>query len=173
MAISSKYIYLDNYYVFSRFLREQLKTTHVQIRLTEKWEAEKNNLCHANWLSFSNQANPTIIKKEIFFLKLLNLSPSLSISHFHFQMVNFFNQECTPPKKGWSSEGLIIQSILSRAIDAGNSVLMASVDLSKAFDIVNTMILRFSIFTIPFTYCRLRKLRLQAYMLRQSGGSVS
>ena len=33
--------------------------------------------------------------------------------------------------------GLIIQSILSRALDSGNFALMASIDLSAAFDLVN------------------------------------
>ena len=43
--------------------------------------------------------------------------------------------------KSTATAGLIIQSIISRAIDSNNYALMASIDLSAAFDLVNTKLL--------------------------------
>ena len=39
--------------------------------------------------------------------------------------------------KSTASATLIIQSIISRALDSGNIALMASIDLSAAFDLGN------------------------------------
>ena len=39
--------------------------------------------------------------------------------------------------KSTASAGLVIQSILSRALDSNNFALMLSIDLSAAFDLVN------------------------------------
>ena len=47
---------------------------------------------------------------------------------------NFLKQE---KAKSTASAGLVIQSILSRALDSNNLALMASIDLSAAFDLVN------------------------------------
>ena len=39
--------------------------------------------------------------------------------------------------KGTASAGLVLQSLISRALDDGNYVAMASLDLSAAFDVVD------------------------------------
>ena len=44
-------------------------------------------------------------------------------------------------KKCTETAGTLLQSIISRAADDKNYVLMASLDLSMAFDIVNTELL--------------------------------
>ena len=53
--------------------------------------------------------------------------------------------------KSTASAGLIVQSILSRALDSGNFALMASIDLSVAFDLVNIDLLMkpFSTIDLP------------------------
>ena len=43
--------------------------------------------------------------------------------------------------KSTATVGLIIQSIISRALDSGNFALMASIDLSAAFDLANVDLL--------------------------------
>ena len=43
--------------------------------------------------------------------------------------------------KSTATARLIIQSIISRALDSGNFALMASIDLSSAFDLVNVDLL--------------------------------
>ncbi len=40
--------------------------------------------------------------------------------------------------KSTASAGLIIQSLIARAMDSNKYALMASIDLSAAFDLVNT-----------------------------------
>ena len=53
--------------------------------------------------------------------------------------------------KSTASAGLIIQSIISRALDSGNFALMASIDLSAAFDLVNVdqLIKRLTVIGLP------------------------
>ena len=53
--------------------------------------------------------------------------------------------------KGTLTLGLELQSIISRALDEINYVLMASLDLSAAFDVVNTKLLlkRLKIIGLP------------------------
>ena len=64
--------------------------------------------------------------------------------------------------KSTATAGLIIQSILSRAIDSNNYALMASIDLSAAFDLVNINLLvkRLKIVGLPSDIVRLIELWL-------------
>ena len=64
--------------------------------------------------------------------------------------------------KSTATAGLIIQSILSRAIDSNQYALMASIDLSAAFDLVNTKLLikRLKIIGLPSDIVRLIELWL-------------
>ena len=61
--------------------------------------------------------------------------------------------------KSTASAGLVIQSILSRALDSNNFALMASIDLSAAFDLVNIDLLmkRLTIIGLPRDVLRLIK----------------
>ena len=43
--------------------------------------------------------------------------------------------------KSTNTAGLILQSILTRALDEGNVAIMSSIDLSSAFDVVNVKLL--------------------------------
>lgn len=64
--------------------------------------------------------------------------------------------------KSTATAGLIIQSIISRAIDSNNYALMASIDLSAAFDLVNIKLLikRLHITGLPPDIVRLIELWL-------------
>jgi hypothetical protein len=64
--------------------------------------------------------------------------------------------------KSTASAGLVIQSILLRAVDSNKFALMASIDLSAAFDLVNTNLLikRLKIIGLPQDVIRLIKLWL-------------
>lgn len=64
--------------------------------------------------------------------------------------------------KSTATAGLIIQSIISRAIDSNQYALMASIDLSAAFDLVNTKLLvkRLKIIGLPSDIVRLIELWL-------------
>ena len=44
-------------------------------------------------------------------------------------------------KKSTATAGVLLQSLIARAADENNFVLMASLDLSMAFDLVNTELL--------------------------------
>ena len=44
-------------------------------------------------------------------------------------------------KHSTNTAGLLLQSVLARALDEGNIALMASLDLSSAFDVVNIRLL--------------------------------
>ena len=54
-------------------------------------------------------------------------------------------------KRSTATAGLTLQSILSRALDQNNYALMFSIDLSAAFDVVNTKLLikRLKIIGLP------------------------
>ena len=64
--------------------------------------------------------------------------------------------------KSTSTAGLIIQSIISRAVDTNNYALMASIDLTAAFDLVDTKLLlkRIKIIGLPPDIVRLIELWL-------------
>jgi hypothetical protein len=64
--------------------------------------------------------------------------------------------------KSTSTAGLIIQSIISRAVDTNHYALMASIDLTAAFDLVDTRLLlkRLKIIGLPSDIIRLIELRL-------------
>ena len=64
--------------------------------------------------------------------------------------------------KSTASAGLIIQSLIARAMDSNKYALMASIDLSAAFDLVNTKLLlkRLKIIGLPPDILRLIELWL-------------
>ena len=59
--------------------------------------------------------------------------------------------------KSTATAGLLLQSLISRATDANNYVLMASLDLSAAFDLVNVNLLikRLRIIGLPMDLIKL------------------
>ena len=66
-------------------------------------------------------------------------------------------------QKSTATASLIIQSIISRALNSGNFALMASIDLSAAFDLVNVdlLITRLTVIGLPSDVIRLIKLWLK------------
>ena len=67
------------------------------------------------------------------------------------------------PKRSTATAGLVIQSIISHALDQNNYALMASLDLSAAFDVVNIDLLltRLETVGLPMDVIKLIKLWLE------------
>ena len=88
--------------------------------------------------------------------------------------------------KSTASAGLIIQSLIARAMDSNKYALMASIDLSAAFDLVNTKLLlkRLKIIGLPPDILRLIELWLtkrsfyvningkNSYIVKLIGGTI-
>ena len=132
---------------------ELFRKIYYQNKIPEQWKVAKIIPIHkkgcknliSNYRPISNLcAGSKIFEKLI--LKQVNYLEKLNKLDFTGKPQHGFKKN-----KSTATAGIILQSLISRATDDNNYVLMASLDLSSAFDIVNVELLvkRLKILGLP------------------------
>jgi hypothetical protein len=117
-------------------------------------KGNKNEI--SNYRPISNLCSTSKIFEKLILKRILEIQEESKIDLTGVEQHGFKAQKST------ASAGLIIQSIIARAVDSDNFALMASIDLSAAFDLVNIELLmkRLTIIGLPKDILRLIKLWL-------------
>ena len=109
-----------------------------------------------NYRPIANQCSTSKVFEKLI-LKQINYLESINKLDFTCKQQHGFKKN-----KSTSTAGLLLQSIIARATDSNNYVLMASLDLSAAFDLVNVNLLlkRLRILGLPTDLVKLIKVWL-------------
>ena len=145
-------------------LKNLLNLIYTQNEIPEQWLMAKVTPIHkkgsrndvSNYRPISNLCSTTKLFEKLIMKRVVEIESTNKIDLTGVEQHGF--KKC----KSTASAGLVIQSILSRAVDSNNYALMASIDLSAAFDLVNTnlLITRLKIIGLPHDVIRLIKLWL-------------
>ena len=117
-------------------------------------KGNKNEI--SNYRPISNLCSTSKIFEKLIFKRILEIQDESKVDLTGVEQHGFKAQKST------ASAALIIQSIIARAVDLDNFALMASIDLSAAFDLVNIKLLmkRLTIIGLPKDVVRLIELWL-------------
>jgi hypothetical protein len=96
-------------------------------------KGNKNEI--SNYRPISNLCSTSKIFEKLILKRILDIQNESKIDLTGVEQHGFKAQKST------ASAALIIQSIIARAVDSDNFALMASIDLSAAFDLVNIKLL--------------------------------
>jgi hypothetical protein len=97
-------------------------------------KGDKNNI--ENYHPISNLCSTSKLFEKLILKIILSTQECHKLEFTEgVQQHGFKHAKCT------TSAGLIIQSLISHALNSKNCALMASIDLSAAFDLVNTNLL--------------------------------
>ena len=89
----------------------------------------------ANYRPISNLCSTSKIFEKLILNRIMEIQKENDVDLSGVEQHGFKAQKST------ASAALIIQSIIARAVDTDNFALMASIDLSAAFDLVNIKLL--------------------------------
>ena len=111
--------------------------------IPEQWLVSKiiptfkkgNNIQIENYRPIANLCSSSKIFEKLILNRLMQIQVENDIDLTHRSQHGFKKKHST------NSAGLQLQSVLARALDDGNISLMASLDLSSAFDVVNVRLL--------------------------------
>ena len=117
-------------------------------------KGNKNEI--SNYRPISNLCSTSKIFEKLILKRILEIQEENKIDLTGVEQHGFKAQKST------ASAALIIQSIIARAVDSNNFALMASIDLSAAFDLVNIKLLmkRLAIIGLPTDILQLIELWL-------------
>ena len=117
-------------------------------------KGNKNNI--ENYRPISNLCSTSKVFEKLILKRILSIQESSKVDFTGIQQHGFKHAKST------ASAGLIIQSLISHALNSNNYALMASIDLSAAFDLVDTKLLikRLKIIGLPTDVVRLIELWL-------------
>ena len=145
-------------------LKTLLDLVYTHNEIPEQWLIAKVTPIHkkgpkndvSNYRPVSNLCSTTKLFEKLIMKRIIEIESENKTDLTGVEQHGF--KKC----KSTASAGLVIQSILSRAVDSNNYALMASIDLSAAFDLVNTNLLikRLKIIGLPLDVIRLIKLWL-------------
>ena len=96
-------------------------------------KGDVNNV--TNYRPIANLCSASKIFEKLILNRLMQIQTINDIDLTHKSQHGFKKKHST------NTAGLLLQSVLARALDEGNIALMASLDLSSAFDVVNVRLL--------------------------------
>ena len=133
--------------------------------IPEQWLVSKiipvhkkgNNACITNYRPIANLCSTTKIFEKLILMRLRQLESENKCDLTGQEQHGF------KPKRSTATAGLVLQSILSHALDKNSYALMASLDLTAAFDVVNIELLlkRLKIVGLPIDVIKLVKIWLK------------
>ena len=145
-------------------LAELFSRIYTQNKIPQQWLIAKVNPIHKkgnkndieNYRPISNLCSTSKIFEKLILRRVLEIEDENKADLTGVEQHGFKKAKST------ATAGLILQSILSRALDSNNYALMASIDLSAAFDLVNIKLLmkRLKVIGLPNDILRLIELWL-------------
>ena len=171
-------ILIDSIPVTLPLLNNLLNLIYVQKTIPEQWKISKvmpipkagDPLKIENYRPISNLCSTSKIYEKLILLRLTQIENENNCSLTGSSQHGFKKAHST------CTLGLTLQSVLSHALDENNYALMASLDLSAAFDVVNVKLLlkRLKIIGLPGDVISLIKIWLEQRMFYVDiDGSVS
>ena len=134
-------------------------------KIPEQWSISKiipvfkkgNRNCITNYRPIANLCSCTKIFEKLILIRLKQLEMENNCDLTGNEQHGF------KPNRSTNTAGLLLQSILSHSLDQNNYALMASLDLSAAFDVVNIELLlkRLKIIGLPADLCKLIRIWLE------------